>query len=297
MYHNAVLLHEAVQGLVIKPNGIYVDVTFGGGGHSREILNHLTTGRLIAFDQDSDAIENSIDDNRFELVNNNFKYLRNFLRYHNAIPVDGILADLGVSSHQFDEAERGFSTRFDSDLDMRMDQDQEQSAASIVNEYPQKRLAEIFWNYGDLSNGASLAQHIVDYRKTKRFKTTADLKEAISNQIDKRNEAKFLAKVFQSLRIEANQELEALKELLLQSLEVLKEGGRLVVISYHSLEDRMVKNFMKSGNFEGTIEKDLFGNSTVPFSLVVKKPIVPDENENSENSRARSAKLRIAEKN
>ncbi len=297
MYHNAVLLHEAVQGLVIKPNGIYVDVTFGGGGHSREILNHLTTGKLIAFDQDSDAIENSIDDNRFELVNNNFKYLRNFLRYHNAIPVDGILADLGVSSHQFDEAERGFSTRFDSDLDMRMDQNQELSAASIVNEYPQKRLAEIFWNYGDLSSGASLAQHIVDYRKTKRIKTTAELKEAISSQIDKRNEAKFLAKVFQSLRIEANQELEALKEMLLQSLEVLKEGGRLVVISYHSLEDRMVKNFMKSGNFEGTIEKDLFGNSTVPFSQVVKKPIVPDENENSENNRARSAKLRIAEKN
>ena len=296
MYHNAVLLNEAVSGLNIKPNGVYVDVTYGGGGHSKEILKQLITGRLIGFDQDHDAIENEIEDKRLILINNNFRYLKNFLRYHEAIPVDGILADLGVSSHQFDEAKRGFSTRFDSSVDMRMDMKQEISAATIVNEYQQQKLSEVFWNYGELNEGARLAQRIIEYRKTKTINTTADLKESISRHIDKRNEAKFLAKVFQALRIEANQELEALKVMLSQSLEVLKSGGRLVVISYHSLEDRIVKNFMKSGNFEGEVQKDLYGNTNVPFALIVKKPIIPNEKEILENSRARSAKLRIAEK-
>lgn len=298
MYHNPVLLHESVDGLNIKPNGIYVDVTFGGGGHSREILSRLgKEGRLIAFDQDEDALQNAIDDSRFLLLNNNFRYLKNFLKYHKAIPVDGILADLGVSSHQFDIAERGFSTRFESELDMRMSQKQELSARRIVNEYNQQQLSEVFWHFGEISNGGQLAGGIINYRKDKEIKTTNDLKEAISRQIDKRNEIKYLAKVFQALRIEANMELDVLKDFLKQGLEVLKPKGRLVVISYHSLEDRLVKNFFKSGNFEGEIEKDFFGNSNVPFTLISRKALIPEEKEINENSRARSAKLRIAEKN
>jgi 16S rRNA (cytosine1402-N4)-methyltransferase len=297
MYHNPVMLHESVDGLNIKPNGIYVDVTFGGGGHSREILKRLgKNGRLIAFDQDEDALKNAIDDKRFLLLNNNFRYLKNFLKYHKAFPVDGILADLGVSSHQFDIAERGFSTRFDSELDMRMNQKQELSARSIVNEYDQQRLSQVFWHYGEIDNGGPLASGIISFRKDREIKTTADLKEAIAKQIDKRNEVKYLAKVFQALRIEANMEMEVLKEFLKQGLEVLKPKGRLVVISYHSLEDRLVKNFFKSGNFEGEIEKDFFGNMKVPFGLVTKKALIPNEEEINENSRARSAKLRIAEK-
>ncbi len=297
MYHNPVMLHEAVEGLNINPDGIYVDVTFGGGGHSREIMKKLSQkGRLIAFDQDEDANQNAIDDPRFLLLNNNFRYLKNFLKYHKAVPADGILADLGVSSHQFDIAERGFSTRFDSTLDMRMNQNQELSAQKIVNEYNQQQLSEIFWHYGEINNGAQLASGIIKYRSTKEITTTVDLKEAISKQIDKKNEIKYLAKVFQALRIEANMELDVLKEFLTQALEVLKPQGRMVVISYHSLEDRLVKNFFKSGNFNGDIEKDFFGNMKVPFTLISKKPLIPEESEINENNRARSAKLRIAEK-
>jgi len=297
MYHNPVMLHESVDGLNIKPDGIYVDVTFGGGGHSREILKRLGKGgRLIAFDQDEDALQNNIVDPRFLLLNNNFCYLKNFLKYHKAIPVDGILADLGVSSHQFDIAERGFSTRFESELDMRMNQKQELSARRIVNEYDQQKLSEIFWHYGEINNGGQLAGAIINFRKVKEIMTTADLKEAIARQIDKKNEIKYLAKVFQALRIEANMELEVLKDFLKQALEVLKPKGRLVVISYHSLEDRLVKNFFKAGNFDGEIEKDFFGNTKVPFGLITKKAVIPNETEINDNSRARSAKLRIAEK-
>ncbi len=297
MYHNPVMLHEAVDGLNIKPDGVYIDVTFGGGGHSREILKRLgKNGKLIAFDQDEDALLNAIDDPRFLLLNNNFSYLKNFLKYYKAMPVDGILADLGVSSHQFDMAERGFSTRFNSQLDMRMNQKQELSARRIVNEYDQQRLSEIFWHYGEISNGRQLAGEIINFRKDREIQTTNDLKEAIAKQIDKKNEIKYLAKVFQALRIEANMEMEVLKEFLKQGLAVLRPKGRLVVISYHSLEDRLVKNFFKSGNFAGIIEKDFFGNMNVPFNLISKKPLIPGETEINENSRARSAKLRIAEK-
>lgn len=290
MYHNPVMLHESVDGLNIKPNGIYVDATYGGGGHSGEILKRLgKDGRLIAFDQDEDALKNAMEDPRFMLLNNNFRYLKNFLKYHKAIPVDGILADLGVSSHQFDVAERGFSTRFDSELDMRMNQKQELSAHRIVNEYDQQRLSQVFWHYGEINNGGQLAGGIINYRKSKEIKTTSDLKETIARQIDKKNEMKYLAKVFQALRIEANMEMEVLKEFLHQGLEVLKPKGRMVVISYHSLEDRLVKNFFKSGNFEGEIEQDFYGNRNVPFSLVTKKALIPKETEIIENSRARSA--------
>jgi 16S rRNA (cytosine1402-N4)-methyltransferase len=298
MYHNPVMLTEAIDGLNIKPEGIYVDVTFGGGGHSKEILNRLgEAGRLFAFDQDEDAMQNAIDDHRFMLLNNNFRYLKNFLKYHKVIPVDGILADLGVSSHQFDTTERGFSTRFDSELDMRMSRKGELSAYRIVNEYNQLKLSQVFWHYGELNNGGQLANAIINYRKEKEINTTVELKDAIAKQIDKRSEKKYLAKVFQALRIETNMEIEALKELLKQGLGVLKSKGRMVVISYHSLEDRIVKNFFKSGNFEGLIEKDLYGNMKVPFNLLTKKVLLPGDSEILDNNRARSAKLRIAEKN
>lgn len=296
MYHNPVLLQAAVGGLDIKADGVYVDVTYGGGGHSAEILKRLKGGRLIAFDQDADAEVNKINDKRLTLLNNNFRYLKNFLRFLNAVPVDGILADLGVSSHQFDVAERGFSTRYDAALDMRMNKDQKLTAASILNEYDQKQLSAVFWNYGDLNNGGRLAKNIVDYRKEKQILTGNELKEAVAGLIDKRNEEKFLAKMYQALRIETNSELESLKELLSQSLEVLRAKGRLVVISYHSLEDRLVKNFMKSGNFEGEVEKDFYGNVNTPFDLITRKPLIPDEDEILKNKRARSAKLRVAEK-
>ena len=296
MYHNPVLLQAAVDGLDIKTDGVYVDVTYGGGGHSAEILKRLKGGRLIAFDQDADAEVNKISDKRLILLNNNFRYLKNFLRFLNAVPVDGILADLGVSSHQFDVAERGFSTRYDTALDMRMNKDQKLTAASILNEYDQKQLSAVFWNYGDLSNGGRLAKNIVDYRKEKQILTGNELKEAVAGLIDKRNEEKFLAKMYQALRIETNSELESLKEMLNQSMEVLRVKGRLVVISYHSLEDRLVKNFMKSGNFAGEVEKDFYGNVNVPFDLVTRKPVIPDEDEILKNKRARSAKLRIAAK-
>jgi len=296
MYHSPALLKESVDGLNIKPGGVYVDVTYGGGGHAQEILKRLKGGRLIAFDQDEDAWENKIDDDRLTLVNSNFRYLKYFLKFHRAIPVDGIIADLGVSSHQFDVAERGFSTRFDAPLDMRMNRNQKQTAAGILNEYTVQQLSVMFRQYGELSNSNLLANKIAAYRKGKQIITSSDLKESISGLIDKRNEDKYLAKVFQALRIETNNELDALKEFLMQSLAVLKKSGRLVVISYHSLEDRLVKNFMRAGNFEGIVEKDFYGNTNAPFELICRKPIIPEESEILKNKRARSAKLRIAQK-
>ncbi|HOV10739.1 MAG TPA: 16S rRNA (cytosine(1402)-N(4))-methyltransferase RsmH [Bacteroidales bacterium] len=296
MYHDPVLLQASVDGLLIKPGGTYVDVTYGGGGHSKEILKRLQGGRLFAFDQDVDADANIVKDDRLTLLNHNFRYLKNFLKYHRVIPVDGILADLGVSSHQFDVAARGFSFRFGAPLDMRMNQNQQKSAADILNEYTPAQLTNIFRQYGELSNSGQLANRIVAFRKEKKIITSEDLKSAITGLIEKRNEDKYLAKLFQALRIETNSELDALKEFLMQSLVVLKKSGRLVVISYHSLEDRLVKNFMKTGNFDGILEKDLFGNTNTPFELISRKAIIPDEKEISQNKRARSAKLRIAEK-
>ena len=295
-YHNPVLLKECIDGLNINPEGIYVDVTFGGGGHSREILKHLTTGKLYAFDQDDDAVKNKIDDERFVLIKQNFRYLKNFLKMYNALPIDGLLADLGVSSHQFDEAERGFSIRFDAKLDMRMDQNANQTAADVLNTYSEEELKRIFRLYGEVDNAGYLASIIFHNRKDKAINTVNDLKVMITKCVKRGKENQYYAQVFQALRIEVNKELDVLQELLLQSLDVLKPGGRLVVISYHSLEDRLVKNIMRSGKFEGEVEKDFFGNQLTPFKQITRKPIVPTEKENEENSRARSAKLRIAEK-
>jgi 16S rRNA (cytosine1402-N4)-methyltransferase len=285
-----------VQGLRINPAGDYVDVTFGGGGHSREILKNLTTGRLFAFDQDEDAVVNIIDDNRFFFIRHNFKYLLNFLKYHDVDIVDGILADLGVSSHDFDVAERGFSFRFDAGLDMRMNRDAEKTAADIVNDYPDGELLRIFREYGEIQNAWKLTKEIVFARSSKKIKTIGEFRKAVSGCIPPVQESKYLAKVFQALRIETNRELEVLENFLQQSLLLLKPGGRLVVITYHSLEDRIVKNFMKTGNFEGKQEKDFYGNVRAPFDLVNRKVIVPSDEEIEKNPRARSAKLRIAEK-
>ncbi len=295
-YHNPVLLKECIEGLNINPKGIYVDVTFGGGGHSREILKHLTTGKLYAFDQDDDALKNKIEDERFVLIKQNFKYLKNFLKMYDALPIDGLLADLGVSSHQFDEAGRGFSIRFDAKLDMRMDRNIKQTAADIINTYSEEDLKRIFKVYGEVDNAGRLANVIFHSKKEKKINTVNDLKAAIEKCVKRGRENQYHAQVFQALRIEVNKELDALQELLLQSLEVLKPGGRLVVISYHSLEDRLVKNIMRSGKFEGEVEKDFYGNKITPFEQITRKPIVPSDSENEENSRARSAKLRIAEK-
>ncbi len=295
-YHNPVLLKECIEGLNINPAGIYVDVTFGGGGHSREILKHLTTGKLYAFDQDDDAVKNQIDDERFVLIKQNFRYLKNFLKMYNALPIDGLLADLGVSSHQFDEAERGFSIRFNAKLDMRMDQNGKQTAADVLNTYSEEELKRIFKLYGEVDNAGYLASIIFHNRKDKHIDTVNDLKVMITKCVKKGRENQYYAQVFQALRIEVNKELDVLQELLIQSLEVLKPGGRLVVISYHSLEDRLVKNIMRSGKFEGEVEKDFFGNQLTPFKQITKKPMVPTAEENEINSRARSAKLRIAEK-
>ncbi len=295
-YHNPVLLKECIEGLNINPKGIYVDVTFGGGGHSREILKHLTTGKLYAFDQDDDALKNKIEDERFVLIKQNFKYLKNFLKMYDALPIDGLLADLGVSSHQFDEAGRGFSIRFDAKLDMRMDRNIKQTAADIINTYSEEDLKRIFKVYGEVDNAGRLANVIFHSKKEKKINTVNDLKAAIEKCVKRGRENQYYAQVFQALRIEVNKELDALQELLLQSLEVLKPGGRLVVISYHSLEDRLVKNIMRSGKFEGEVEKDFYGNKITPFEQITRKPIVPSDSENEENSRARSAKLRIAEK-
>jgi len=295
-YHNPVLLTETVDGLNIKPDGVYVDVTFGGGGHSKEILNRLgSNGRLIAFDQDKDALENIIDDPRFLLINRNFRYLKRFLRFHGIKEVDGVLGDFGVSSHQFDVAERGFSTRFEADLDMRMNQDAEFSAFDVINKYPEEKLRAVLFQYGELRASTGIARKIVEERKGSPIVSSEELKKALGRFLPAHREHKILAQVFQAIRIEVNQELEALKEFLIQSQEVLKEGGRLSLISYHSLEDRLVKRFMRNGLFEGEPEKDVFGRSEVPFKRIGKF-IIPTREEIKQNNRARSAKLRIAEK-
>ncbi len=296
MYHEPVLLKESIDGLRIRPDGIYVDVTYGGGGHSGKILEHLTTGSLIAFDQDQDALQNKPDDERLILINQNFRYMKNFLKLYRAHPVDDILADLGVSSHQFDTAERGFSLRFEGDLDLRMNRRKDLTAAKIVNTYSTNKLKAIFEQYGELHIAGRITQKIETARSNNEIKTTAQLKEVLKNLVPPNRENKFLAQVFQALRIEVNDELGALKDFLEQCPELLSAGGRLVVITYHSLEDRLVKNFIKAGNFEGEPEKDFFGNIKSVFKPVNKKPITPDEEEIKRNNRARSAKLRIAEK-
>ncbi len=295
-YHNPVLLTETVDGLNIQPNGVYVDVTFGGGGHSREILSRLgPNGKLIAFDQDKDAIENSLDDPRFLLINENFRYLNRFLRFHNYKNVDGILGDFGVSSHQFDVADRGFSTRFEADLDMRMNQDSKFSALDVINKYSEEQIKNVLFQYGELRSAAGMARVIVEARQQKKIISSEELKKALGRFLPVHRENKILAQIYQAIRIEVNQELEVLKEFLLQTEEVLKTGGRLSLISYHSLEDRLVKRFMRNGLFEGEPEKDVFGRVEVPFKKVGKF-IIPSFEEIKENNRARSAKLRIAEK-
>lgn len=293
-YHQPVLLKECIDGLNINPAGVYVDVTYGGGGHSKEILKHLTTGKLYAFDQDDDAIKNKVSDERLVLIKQNFRFLKNFLKLYNALPVDGILADLGVSSHQFDEADRGFSTRFDAKLDMRMDRGAKLTAAEVLNTYSEEELKRIFKLYGEVDNAGRLAYVIFHAKKEKQIETVADLKAAIVRCVKRGRENQYYAQVFQALRIEVNKELDVLKDLLLQTMEVLKPGGRLVVISYHSLEDRLVKNIMRSGKFEGEVDKDFYGNQLSPFELITRKPVVPGDAELEVNSRARSAKLRIA---
>jgi len=295
-YHNPVLLKETVGGLNIKPDGIYVDVTFGGGGHSREIMRHLgPNGKLFAFDQDTDALANVIDDERFTLINENFRYIKRFLRFHGVKQVDGILGDLGVSSHQFDVPERGFSTRFDAELDMRMNQKGELSAFHVVNEYDESDLKRMFFDYGELKNAGALANTIVMARKENPIRNTEQLKKVLSRFLPAHKSNKILAQIYQAIRIEVNQEMYVLKEFLEQSLELLKPEGRLSVISYHSLEDRLVKRFMRNGMFEGEPERDFFGRFEVPFQLIGKL-IVPSDEEIAVNNRARSAKLRIAEK-
>ena len=295
-YHNPVLLSETVEGLNIKEDGIYVDVTFGGGGHSRKILESLgSKGRLIAFDQDKDALLNTIEDSRFLLINENFRFVKRFLRFHGIKSVDGILADFGVSSHQFDEADRGFSIRFDAQLDMRMNQQDSLSAHSLVNTYEEEDLKRVFWQYGELRTAPALAKTIVAARAEKEIETTFELKAVLKKHLPNGRENKILAQIYQAIRIEVNQEIEALKAFLLQTPELLNEGGRLSVISYHSLEDRLVKRFIRNGLFEGEPERDVFGNFEVPLKKVGGL-IVPDAKEIKLNNRARSAKLRIAEK-
>jgi len=297
MYHNPVLLHQSVEGLNISPGGVYVDATFGGGGHSRLILEQLgENGNLIAFDQDPDAASNLPDDDRIQFVNQNFKYLKNFLTLYGKREVDGILADLGVSSYQFDEPGRGFSTRLNGPLDMRMMKNLGKSAADIVNTYSIEDLNRIFRQYGEIRNSRCMAKMIVEKRNEKSIETTQELVQTVKKCIPEKQKNKLLARLFQAIRIEVNEELEVLKAFLEQSAEVLKPGGRLVVISYHSLEDRLVKNFMKTGNFEGILKKDFYGNKLVSLKPLFNKAIVPDEEEIRQNSRARSAKLRIAEK-
>jgi 16S rRNA (cytosine1402-N4)-methyltransferase len=295
-YHNPVLLHETVDGLAIRPDGVYVDVTFGGGGHSREILRRLgPAGKLFAFDQDEDAWANAIEDSRFTLIPENFRYLKRFLRFHGVRAVDGILADLGVSSHQFDVPERGFSTRFEAKLDMRMSQQNELDAYQVINTYDESALRSMFLLYGELKQAPAFARTIVEARSQKPIETTADLKQVLAKYLPAHLSNKILAQIYQAIRIEVNQEMEVLKDFLTQSLEVLRPGGRLSVISYHSLEDRLVKRYVKNGMFEGEPERDFFGNYSVPFKTIGKL-IVPSAAEISTNNRARSAKLRIAEK-
>lgn len=296
MYHRPVLLQESVDGLNIKEDGMYVDVTFGGGGHSKEILKRLgPQGRLIAFDQDEDALANVLEDERFQLISENFRYLKRFLKFYGILKVDGVLADFGVSSHQFDVAERGFSTRFEAILDMRMDKRIAKSAVQIVNSYSEEELSRLLFEFGELRSSRAMARAIVSARSKNRIVTTDDLKGAISGFLPKGRENKVLAQIYQALRIEVNEELEVLKEFLVQVPEVLKEGGRLSVISYHSLEDRLVKRFIRDGKFKGQAEKDFYGNVQVPLKKVGGL-IVPSAEEIAENGRARSAKLRVAER-
>tara|TARA_R110002051_G_scaffold10175_3_gene38588 strand:- start:55479 stop:56375 length:897 start_codon:yes stop_codon:yes gene_type:complete len=295
-YHNPVLLHETVDGLNIKEDGVYVDVTFGGGGHSREILKRLgPKGRLLAFDQDQDALENAIDDPRFTLIPENFRYIKRFLRFHGLKQVDGILGDFGVSSHQFDVAERGFSTRFESTLDMRMNQSDSLSAYHVVNDYTEEELRQVLWQYGELRNAPKIAETIVAERSIKKIKTSEHLKKVLAPFLPQHKAHKILAQIYQAIRIEVNQEIEVLKEFLLQTENLLPSGGRISLISYHSLEDRLVKRFIRNGLFEGEPEKDMYGNFEVPFKKVGGL-IIPSKEEIKLNNRARSAKLRIGVK-
>ena len=295
-YHTPVLLHESIEGLNIQPNGVYVDVTFGGGGHANEILKHLENGKLIAFDQDFDASENQIDDSRLLFCRGNFRFLKNFLKFNSILKIDGLLADLGVSSHHFDTVERGFTFQGDSPLDMRMNQSAKLTASDVLNQYSQDKLRSIFREYGEVDNAGRLASIIVSIRSQTDFKTSSGFVDAIRPCIPRGLENKYLAKVYQALRIEVNRELESLKLMLNQCIEVMNPGSRLVVITYHSLEDRIMKNFTKTGNFDGKVEKDFFGNVISPFKPLSNKIIIPNELEINSNSRARSAKLRIAER-
>ncbi len=295
-YHLPALLEESIAGLNLRPDGVYVDVTFGGGGHSRAILSHLSTGRLIAFDQDIDAAANIITDEKLIFLNQNFRFLKNNLRYLGYTEIDGLIADLGVSFHQFDIPERGFSFRSDAKLDMRMNREAALNAADILRTYEEEALAGLFYRYGELDNSRRIARAIIRTRNSNPILTVNDLVASVSGMVPPNQEHKFYAKLFQALRIEVNREMEALTDMLRQALQVLRPGGRLVVITYHSVEDRLVKNFIRTGNFEGLAEKDFYGNLIVPFRAVNKKVIMPSEREVSENSRARSARLRIAEK-
>lgn len=295
-YHDPVLLDECLEGLNLRTEGIYVDVTFGGGGHSRAIVSKLDEGHLYAFDQDDDALENEMDDDRFTLINANFRDLKNSLRMYGVKEIDGLLADLGVSSHQFDVPDRGFSTRFDADLDMRMDQNSDLNAAKILNAYEQDELRNILKNYGELKRPGTIARVIYEAKEDRPIETVQQLKALLKPFAPKMQENKFFAQVFQALRIEVNDELNALKEMLTQAQEILKPGGRLVVISYHSLEDRLVKNLIQKGNFEGELKQDFYGNKLLSFKKISRKPILPTEQEIQRNNRARSAKLRVAEK-
>jgi len=296
VFHRSVLLKESIEALLLKPGGTYVDATYGGGGHSKEILGKLQNGKLFAFDQDEDAMKNKVEDSRLTLIHHNFKYLKNFLKLYKAVPVDGILADLGISSHQIDIPERGFSTRFDGMLDMRMDTKRKLMARDVLKDYDEQQLFWVLRKYGEIRNAKKVAKTIIEKRKSTPLQTTTELKEILQPLCERGKENKFFAQVFQALRIEVNQELEALREFLEQSTDVLKKGGRLVVISYHSLEDKLVKNYFRSGNFEGEIKKDFYGNPLVPFRVVARKAIVPGSDEKLENSRSRSARMRVAEK-
>ncbi len=295
-YHLPALLEESIAGLNLRPDGVYVDVTFGGGGHSRAILSHLTTGKLIAFDQDLDAAVNIINDERVTFLNQNFRYLKNNLRYLGYKEIDGLIADLGVSFHQFDEQERGFSFRSDAQLDMRMNRKSGLRASDLLRTYDEEQMAGVFYRYGELDNSRRIARAVVKARQAKPVVTVKDLSEAVESLVPFNQENKFYAKLFQSLRIEVNREMDALTEMLTQTLQILKPGGRMVVITYHSLEDRLVKNFIRTGNFDGTAEKDFYGNLLVPFRAINRKVIVPSEEEVAKNNRARSARMRIAEK-
>ena len=297
IYHNPVLLNEAVEALQIDPSGKYIDVTFGGGGHSNAILNKLQDGTLYAFDQDPDAHNNSIEAKNFILIKQNFRHLKRYMKFYKAIPADGLLADLGISSYQIDKPERGFSTRFDASLDMRMDKTSPLTAEKIINTYSQDELQKIFSELGEIRNARTLAITIVNKRKEKPIKTISEFKEILKSLTPRSKENQYYARVFQALRIVVNDELNALKEMLEQSAEVIKKGGRLVVISYHSLEDRLVKNFISKGKFEGEPDKDLYGNvQGIQYKAITKKPVVPSEEEINRNPRSRSARMRVAEK-